>query len=215
MTTLAESAAHWDARYRTGNTPWNTTAPSTELMRVIAETPVAPCTAIDLGCGTGAHSLWLAQQRFDVTGVDVSPLVIEHASARAATAGLAVHFVVADLLAGADVGGPYDFFFDRACYHYLREVDLERYLDCVARATRPGSLGLVLAGNARERVRRPLVAAGGVRISVTGPPAVTEEQLVAEWAGRFEIVSLREFRFDPGERDPGGWLGWSCLLRRR
>jgi hypothetical protein len=59
--------ARWDVRYDKGETPWETDRPSSELQRVIAEVPVLPCRAVELGCGTGASAVWLAQQGFDVT----------------------------------------------------------------------------------------------------------------------------------------------------
>jgi SAM-dependent methyltransferase len=192
---------NWDERYRTGNIPWQTAKPSAELVRVVTEDAIAPCRAIDLGCGLGTHSLWLARQGFDVTGVDVSALAIERARPMAAVAGVGVRFLKADLLDPPNLGGPYGFLFDRGCYHVVRAIDVRRYLQTLERVTQPGSLGLVLAGNANE--------------PRTGPPVVTEDEIRGELGGLFEIVRLREFRFDPTETDPGRPLGWSCLLRRR
>src|SRR5262249_31139609 len=96
-------AARWDERYRTGDTPWNTGRPSTELVRVVTEDQVAPCRAIDLGCGTGTHAVWLARQGFDVTGVDLSPAAVERARRQAEAAGVAVRFLAADLLDPRDL----------------------------------------------------------------------------------------------------------------
>ena len=98
------------------------------------------------------------------------------------------------------MGGPFGFFFDRGCYHIVRELDLAAYLRLLERALRPGATGLVLAGNAR----RPR----------TGPPIVTEDEIRAELGRLFEVVRLREIQFDlaPGETERH--LGWSCLLRR-
>jgi methyl halide transferase len=198
---MAEEVEHWDTRYRTGNTPWETGHPSTELQRVITEDKIAPCPALELGCGTGGNAVWLAQRGFDVTALDISPLAIERARQRAAAAGANVRFLAADLVAGPDVGGPFGFFFDRGCYHIVRELDLTAYLRLLERALRPGATGLVLAGNAS----RPR----------TGPPVVTEEQIRGELGRLFEVVRVREFQFDPTPEDGGPHLGWSCLLRRR
>jgi 2-polyprenyl-3-methyl-5-hydroxy-6-metoxy-1,4-benzoquinol methylase len=33
--------------------------------------------ALAIGCGTGSSSLWLAQQGFEVTGIDVAPLAVQ------------------------------------------------------------------------------------------------------------------------------------------
>lgn len=191
----------WDDRYRTGDTPWDTGQPSSELRRVVAEEKIAPCRAIDLGCGTGVNAVWLAQQGFAVTAVDLSPLALQRAEDRAARAGVCVRFLAADLLAPPDLGGPFDFLFDRGCYHVVRRTDVERYLVTLERVTRPGTLGLVLTGNARE-AHDP------------GPPVVREEEIRAELGRLFDIVRLREFRFDQVEAGGVRFLGWSSLVRR-
>ena len=43
----------------------------------------------------------------------------------------------------------------------------------------------------------------------------SEEQIRAELGSLFDIVQLREFRFDQVEAVGTRFLGWSCLLRRR
>jgi methyl halide transferase len=201
--TKMSDITRWNDRYQTGDTPWDTDHPSTELARVVAEAHIPPGSAIELGCGTGTNAVWLAQQGFDVTAVDGSSLAIERATQRANAAGMVVRFVVADVLAPpADVGGPFDFFFDRGCYHVVRRDDVQAYLQTLRLVTRPGSLGLVLAGNAREP-------------HDPGPPVVTEAEMRAELGSVFEIVQLREFYFDQVEGVGVRFLAWSCLLRRR
>jgi SAM-dependent methyltransferase len=193
----------WEERYEKGDTPWDTGQPSSELQRVVAEVPITTRRAIELGCGTGANAVWLAQQHFDVTAVDLSPLAIERAQQRAAAGGVSVRFLVADVLCPPDeLVGPFDFLFDRGCYHAVRREDVAAYLETIRRLTRPGALGLVLAGNAREP-------------HDPGPPVVTEEQIRAELGSVFDIVRLREFRFDQVEEVGRQFLGWSCLMRRR
>jgi SAM-dependent methyltransferase len=193
--------ANWDQRYQTGETPWDTGQPSAELRRVVAEEKIAPCPALEPGCGTGTNAIWLAQQGFDVTAVDVSPEAIERARQRAADAGVRVNFLVADLMRPLPVDGPFRFFFDRGCYHVMRRTDVRPYLESIERVTGAGAVGLVLAGNARERLE-------------PGPPVVTEEELRAEWGHGFEMVWLREFRFDAAPAMPVRPLAWSCFLRR-
>jgi methyl halide transferase len=193
----------WDERYEKGDTPWETGRPSSELQRVVAEVPVNPCRALELGCGTGASAVWLAQQGFDVIALDLSSRAVERARQRADEAGVPVDFRVADVLhPPAELSGLFNFFFDRGCYHVVRREDVAGYLETLRRLTRPGTLGLVLAGNAREP-HEP------------GPPVVSEEQIRAELGTLFDIVRLREFRFDQVEADGARFLGWSCLLGRR
>jgi ubiquinone/menaquinone biosynthesis C-methylase UbiE len=58
--------------------------------------PEPPADLVDLGCGTGSLSVLLAEQGHRVVGVDVSAQMIQHARRKAATAGVAVTFHVAD-----------------------------------------------------------------------------------------------------------------------
>ena len=106
---------------------------SSELQRVFSRNTIQPCRALELGCGTGTNSVWLAQQGFEVTGVDVAPLAVEQANKRAQAAGVQVHFVVADVLHLPDLDGPFAFFFDRGCYHAVRRSAPQQYAPAVAR----------------------------------------------------------------------------------
>ncbi len=191
----------WNERYQSGDTPWDSGRPSEELRRVLAEANIAPCRAVELGCGTGTNAVWLAQQGFDVTATDISPLALAQAQQRAADGAVRVHFLQADVLhPPAELTGPFDFFFDRGCYHVVRRDNVAAYLTTLRGLTRPGSVGLVLAGNAREP-------------HDPGPPVVSEADLRAELGSVFEIVQLREFRFD-ADMGELRFLAWSALLRR-
>ncbi len=195
-------ADRWNQRYLAGDTPWDTGRPSSELLRVLEEDKVPTGRAIDLGCGTGANAVLLAEVGFEVTAVDISAAAVDLVHCRKATAAVRVRHLLADVLDPPDdLGGPFDFVFDRGCYHAVRRTDVGRYLRTLERITAPGSVGLVLAGNAREK-HEP------------GPPAVTEEEIREELGKRFEIVRLREFYFDQVEANGVRHLGWSCLLRR-
>jgi 2-polyprenyl-3-methyl-5-hydroxy-6-metoxy-1,4-benzoquinol methylase len=113
--------ARWEERYRSGDTPWDTGRPSSELQRVITKEQIRPCRAIELGCGTGTNAIWLAKQGFDVTAVDLSTLAISQAREHAAAEGAHVHFICADVLHLPELDS-YDFFFDRGCYHVVRSM---------------------------------------------------------------------------------------------
>jgi SAM-dependent methyltransferase len=56
---------------------------------------LSPGTAVEAGCGEGAEAIWLAQQGWRVTAVDISPEALERAAARAGD--VEVDWVEADL----------------------------------------------------------------------------------------------------------------------
>lgn len=62
---------------------------------------------LEIGCGTGRHTLRLAQAGNRVTGMDLSPGMLSQA--RAKLAGLPVTLIQGDVMAGMDIpGGPFD-----------------------------------------------------------------------------------------------------------
>ena len=192
----------WNDRYRDGDLPWDTGRPSSELQEVLARNAIQPCRALEIGCGTGTNCVWLAQQGFESTGVDLSPLAVERAVHRAAAAGVGAQFVVADVLHLPDLVGPFEFFFDRGCYHAVRRDSPGGYAPAVARQLTSGGKGLILAGNAHEP-------------HAPGPPVVTEEQIRDELGTAFRILDLHEFRFDEAPGVAERFLGWSCLVEKR
>lgn len=197
------SAIDWDMHYKSGQPPWENGLPSEELRRIIAEQIIRPCRVVELGCGTGINAIWLSQQGFDVTAVDFSSLAIERATRRAAETNETVRFVRSDVLDLPEEFGTFPFFFDRGCYHAVRRNDVGAYLRTLQQITAPGSIGLVLAGNARDPHEPG-----------KGPPVVSAEEIRSELGSVFEVLQLREFYFDQVEALGVRFLAWSCLLRR-
>jgi len=58
---------------------------------------LTPGTALDLGCGTGQNSIWLAQQGWEVHGVDIARGAIRRAEDAAERSGVSATFEVCDL----------------------------------------------------------------------------------------------------------------------
>ena len=113
-----------------------------------------------------------------------------------------VQFLVADLTQFDLDLEPFDFLFDRGCYHCARKENLPGYLETLKKLSRPGTRYLVLAGNANEQNEQE------------GPPRVHEHEIRADLGELFDFEMIREFHFE----DAGGTqgpLGWSCLLVRR
>ncbi|MCA1596410.1 MAG: class I SAM-dependent methyltransferase [Chloroflexi bacterium] len=193
---------HWDTRYREDNIPWNAEQPSQELIRVIHDHKIAPCSVLDIGCGYGTEARFLREQGFQVCAVDISPTAIAIARQRAAEAGATIDFRIADLTAMPDLGGPFDFLFDRGVYHIIRRVDVAAYVALLESVSRPGTLYLTLTGSIRET-------------GEGGPPKLSEAEIRSEMEPLFQILEFREFRWEETPQWTHRPLGWSCLMRRR
>ena len=64
-------------RHKSGDTPWDIGKPDFNLVEVVTQKPILSCKALDIGCGTGDNSIWLAQNGFEVTGTDTSDIALE------------------------------------------------------------------------------------------------------------------------------------------
>lgn len=91
---MSETQDYWNQRYAEKDRIWSG-RPNAALVDTVQE--LAPGRALDLGCGEGADSIWLAEQGWRVTGVDVSTTAIERAQAASAGRSLHVTWVTADL----------------------------------------------------------------------------------------------------------------------
>lgn len=90
-------AEFWENRYAASDRIWSG-RPNATLVDVAS--PLQPGRALDLGCGEGADAIWLAQQGWQATGIDISPSAVSRAASAALDAGLPVaraRFLVQDL----------------------------------------------------------------------------------------------------------------------
>ena len=62
------TAEHWEDLY-SGDPVWSGN-PNTALIEEVGD--LHPGSALDVGCGEGADSVWLAQHGWQVTALDVS-----------------------------------------------------------------------------------------------------------------------------------------------
>ncbi len=114
--------------------PWNSETPPAILKALVESGAIAPCRAIEFGCGAGNYVIYLASRGFDATGVDLSGVAIGMASRAAAQKGVACRFVVADALGAlAELRGPFDFAYDWELLHHIFPADRTTYVANVAR----------------------------------------------------------------------------------
>ncbi len=191
----------WDADYQGKRPPaWDIGKPADELQKVVSKGKIHPCRAVDLCCGSGTDAIYLARNGFQVTALDIAPTALSLAGRKARAAGVSAQWLLANVLAPPDLA-PFDFIYDRGCYHVVRDQNLAAYLETLRRLSRPGTQFLLLAARAAEE---------GPNRNRSG---VTEEELRFDLLPLFDIEWLRQIRLESNE--PGiGPPGWAALLRR-
>lgn len=196
----------WDDFYRQGTPPWDTGIVEPDLKRLVEKKLVLPCTAMEIGCGSGVDAIYMAQQGFEVTAVDSSAMAIDRAHSRAKKANVLLRIVYEDVFKFSQHTGTYDFVYDIGFYHFIRKTHLTHYLDMLWKLTRPGSMYFTLCGSDEEEYNGPPEYQQFL-------PVASRDEVFSELGCLFEEVQIRKgtifsrFREKPHK-------AWACLFRR-
>jgi SAM-dependent methyltransferase len=176
--------------YRVGVRPWEIDPTPPELADYAGPAP-APNRdlALDLGCGSGKHAVYVASRGWRVVGIDFVPQAVARATAAARTANVRARFLVGDVtrLSEYDLGGPFDLVYDVKCFHSLRAADRPAYAGGVASVCRAGGTFLLFALEP-SRLR-----------GLFGPAGVSRATIETLFRQDFELVSARPARGGPFE----------------
>jgi len=195
--------------YRLGLTIWERRVPPTDLVELVEGTAsLPPGRALDIGCGTGTDSVYLARHGWDVTGVDMVPRALGAARRRAAAAGVSPRYVEGDAtrLPDLGIGGDFSLLVDFGCFHTLPRDQREPYVQSVSGVAAPGAT-MLLFGFGRPPALAPCRA--GV-----SPDEIRERFGRGGW----ELLSAEKrpddaFEVAAGRVDDRFEL-WRCRLRR-
>lgn len=197
------------AMYLLRFTPWDRPAANPRLARAVTgDLALQLGRALELGCGTGTNSIYLAKLGWDVTAVDLVPEAIAKARAKARAAGCSARFVISDVTRLADAGldGPYDLLLDIGCFHAIPVARRQAYVESVSKVAAPGATMLLIGQFARTATRR-------------GKAGVTLDEIKQRFDG-WDIVQAEQMptaSLPDGRRDRAAeWFDiWHYELRRQ
>jgi SAM-dependent methyltransferase len=202
MTTPSES---WDRSYAGGEPPpWDIDRPQSAFAR-LAAAGLLRGRVLDSGCGTGEHTLLAAASGADAVGVDISPLAIERARAKAAERGVTARFEVANALSLDELGLIFDTVIDSGVFHVFDDADRARYVTSLASVLQPGGTCYLMCFSEHQP--------GDV-----GPRRVRQDELRAAFRNGWDVTEIVPDTFDV---NPGPWFGtttvqaWLATIRRQ
>lgn len=189
--------------YRLGFTPWDGHPLAQSVRDLVEGTRDAAAlpagSALEVGCGTGDCSIYLAQHGWKVTAVDFVTKPLERARAKAGAAGASVDFLEADVtqLSRAGIGANFALIIDNGCLHNMSDGDRDAYVREISAVAAPGARLLIVA-----------FVPGG-RVGVRG---IDRAEMERRFAQSWTLVSAgAERELDRAEKTPA----WYYLFQRR
>ena len=132
---------HWADIFSRPDHPLNTDLPDANLVAwqqrgLLPDS--AGRSALDIGCGLGRNTRWLAARGYRATGIDLSPYAVQRARERSAKSSAS--YLEGDVLREDIPGGPFDFVYDSGCFHHLPPHRRLSYLAALSACLKPGGL---------------------------------------------------------------------------
>jgi cyclopropane fatty-acyl-phospholipid synthase-like methyltransferase len=184
------------AAYLFGFKPWDSGVPPPELVTFVENNPAGK--ALDLGCGTGTNSVYLAQKGWDTTGIDFVPRAIGTAKKKAAAAGVSPRLMVGDVtrLTELGIGAGFNLLLDLGCFHSIPDAGRDGYLQGVSAVANSGATMLLFAFTR------------GAKPSRLGPRGLAPNEVRGRFTAGWELV-----REQAGQPIAGYDSAWYTLRR--
>ena len=182
-----------------GHPPWDVGHPQPRIAE-LADEGILDGRVLDVGCGTGEHTLMAAGRGHPAVGVDLVPAAIDKARAKAAERGFESGFAVADVLEPGSIEGPFDTIIDSGVFHVFDDDDRNRYVTRLRELLTPG--GQLL-----------LMCFSDAQAGQEGPRRVSESELRAAFAEGWRVRSLEAARFE-STMHPGGARAWLAVISK-
>lgn len=170
--------------------------------------------ALDIGCGKGRNSLYLAQKGFEIYGVDFSKTSIECGRQIAKEQSLNVKFLCQSIFDFQDKPESFDFIYDSGCFHHIKPHRRNKYLKAILKYLKPDGYFAMACFNLK----------GGSNISdydvyrdysMHGGLGFSEYKLRTILEPYFQIIEFREMIESSNENVFGKSFMWTVLMKKK
>ena len=137
----------WDRIYRKFPLevlPWELGRPRKVLVDLVEKGLIPKGKALDICCGAGTNTVYLAEKGFQVTGIDISSKAVEYARKKAEQANVKINFMVQNFLKLPFKDEEFDFVFDMGCFHHVEVEDRNTFIKRVRRVLKNDGLYLLI-----------------------------------------------------------------------
>jgi 2-polyprenyl-3-methyl-5-hydroxy-6-metoxy-1,4-benzoquinol methylase len=171
----------WDAFYR--NYPleelgWELGKPRPILVEYLQNGLLPKGKALDICCGAGTNTVYLAQNGFEVTGIDISKTAIEIAKKKAEEAKVCINFLAESFIELPFSDAMFDFVWDMGCFHHVTVEERVTFIAGVHRVLKTSGAYMLTCFSYRNG---------------PGWNHFTKQQLIELFGGFFEFGEFRHY----------------------
>jgi ubiquinone/menaquinone biosynthesis C-methylase UbiE len=143
---LGSEYEEWDQIYRKyplESLGWELGRPRQVLVELVEKELIKKGKALDVCCGAGTNTVYLAQKGFEVTAMDISTKALEYAKKKAEQASVKINFMLQSFVDLPFGDAEFDFVFDMGCFHHVEVEDRHNFIRGVHRVLKNGGVYLL------------------------------------------------------------------------
>jgi SAM-dependent methyltransferase len=190
----------WDASYHDGPAPWDIGRPQPAIVRLASAGGFAGAV-LDVGCGAGENTLYIASLGLSVLGVDVAQTALAIAREKAGERGIEAEFATADAFQLERLGRRFETVLDCGLFHTFDRDERPVYVASLASVTEQGGTLYVLCFSDDG--------------PDTGPHPISQEDLRAAFnpSTGWNVASIEPDRTQTRIHDDGA-PAWFATIKR-
>lgn len=170
--------------YRRGPPPWDIGRAQPAFVE-LANAGQIKGSVLDVGCGTGDVVLEMAERGHEAWGIDIVPMAIDQAKAKARLRGLQsdAKFLVADAMELESLGRTFDTVIDCGLFHSFSDPERQLYAQQLGAILPPGGTLHLMAMSDWEDT------------NWGGPRRVNQQEIIETFRDGWRIDDIQEARF--------------------
>lgn len=177
----------WDRIYRKyplDTLPWELGRPRQTLIDLVKSGRIKKGKTLDLCCGAGSNTVYLAKEGFQVTAIDISSKAVEISSKKAEEANVKIKFLVQSFLELPFKSEEFDFVFDMGCFHHVKPWDRHVFIEGVHRVLKKNGTYFLICFSYKNG---------------SAWNHFTKRQLMRLFSGSFEFKEIRHIASTEGD----------------
>lgn len=176
---MIHSNCDWSSRWNFFKlqSPWSIKQADKNLINFLQNNRVFK-NALDIGCGLGNDSIWLAEQGIEVTGIDLSSFAIEYAKSQLNNPNKKISFLLGNFLE-YNFKNKFELIYDRGCFHGLdKNHERKNFVEKINNLLEPDGVWFTIIGSTENNIDK------------NGPPKHNLTQVVTLLEKTFQIQSV-------------------------